>query len=916
MKINKIRCANSLLAAACLAATTQAAVLTVAYYRLGEADPGAVAGQEVGETTVDSGGSASLTRVGGTAPVYSADTGVAGSTLSVQMAGGGFVKDTPVVTLTDNWGIEAWVLADSPEGISALVYNGNSGNSGMGLYKYGGGFIGLLGGLAFVGQGAAPINPGVWTHLAIVVANGETTLYVDGTPLATAGAPRAPAGTFNVGIRPDLGEAFQGRIDEVRVFSFDPDQFSTEDLLLTKVPPPTQPPTLVSGPTANPGNPVMAGDNVTLSVVAAGTPPLSYQWRKSGSAIAGATTSTLSFTPVTVGDAGEYSVVVTSPYGTATSPALNLAVLPPGSPGVVATAYYRLGENDPGAAAGQAAGLTTQDAEGDRHLNQVGTPPVYSSDTGVTGSTLSLAVEYGGYVLETPLITATDHWGLEAWVKTDYTEENHCLVYNGNSSNSGMGIYQLGDRYAGLAGGVAVVGGAPITPGVWTHLAIVVTGGTTTFYVNGVATGTGGRPNAPTSEGSGFFVGMKPDFGEPFFGRIDEVRAFTVVPGHFSAGDLLLSRVPPDALPPFVVSGPAASPGNPVLAGSTVTLRIVAGGTVPLEYQWRKGGVNLPAATADTLVLSNVTPADSGAYDVTVKNAYGSLTSDGLNLSVLPPGTSTVSTLAYYRLGEADEGAAAGNPSGDTTTDSAGLQNLTLAGWAPTYAAETGVTGSTLCLAVDGGGYRHESPLFEDADNWGVEAWVLSDTTSENRCIVYQGNSANSGMGIYQIGDRYQGLIGGVAFVGGTPIVAGQWVHLALVTENGVTTFYVNGTASGAPAGRPNPPTTAESAFSLGLKNDGVEMFSGRVDEVRVFRVRFPGQFAPADLLLTRVPPSAAPPSLTLSRTAQGVVITWTGGDLQQAEAVNGPWTPVAGATSPWTVTPTGAGRFFRAVVP
>lgn len=916
MKINKIRCANGLLAAALLAATTQATVVTVSYYRLGEADPGAAAGQPVGETTADSGGSANLTRVGEVAPVYASETGVSGSTLSAEVASGGFVRDTPVATLADNWGIEAWVLADSAEGTSALVYNGNSGTSGMGLYKYGGGFIGLLGGVAFVGQGVAPINPGVWTHLAIVVANGETTLYVDGTPLATAGAPRVPAGTFNVGIRPDLGEAFQGRIDEVRVFSFEPDQFTTEDLLLTQVPPPTQPPTLVSGPTANPGNPVMAGDNLTLSVVAAGTPPLSYQWRKGGTAIADATGSTLSFSPVTLENAGEYTVVITSPYGTATSPAINVTVLPPGSPGVVATAYYRLGENDPGAVAGQAAGLTTQDAEGDHHLTQVGTPPVYSSDTGVTGSTLAMAVEYGGYTRETPLITANDHWGLEAWVKTDYTEENHCLVYNGNSSNSGMGLYQLGSNFAGLAGGVAVVGEAPVTPGVWTHLALVVTGGTTTFYVNGVATGTGGRPNAPTSEGSGFFVGMKPDFSEPFFGLIDEVRVFTVLPGHFSAGDLLLSRVPPDALPPFVVSGPTANPGNRVLAGSTLTLRIVAGGTIPLEFQWRKGGANLPGATTDTLVLSNVTPADSGVYDVAVKNAYGSLTSDATEVTVLPPGTPTVETLAYYRLGEEDQGAAAGNPSGETTTDTAGLQNLTLTGWAPTYAAETGVTGSTLCLAVDGGGYRHDSPLFEDADNWGVEAWVLSDTTSENRAIVYHGNSSNSGMGIYQIGDRYQGLIGGVAFVGGTPIVAGEWVHLALVVENGATTFYVNGTPSGTPAGRPNPPTSAESAFSLGLKNDGVEMFSGRVDEVRVFRVSFPGHFSPSELLLSRVPPSAAPPSLTLSRTAQGVVITWTAGDLQQADAVTGPWTPVAGATSPWTLTPTGAGRFFRAVVP
>ncbi len=58
---------------------------------------------------------------------------------------------------------------------------------------------------------------------------------------------------------------------------------------------------------------------------------------------------------------------------------------------------------------------------------------------------------------------------------------------------------------------------------------------------------------------------------------------------------------------------------------------------------------------------------------------------------------------------------------------------------------------------------------------------------------------------------------------------------------------------------------------------------------------------------------SAVPPSLSATRTATGLTITFTG-KLQSADSVTGPYTDVAGATSPANVTATGAGKFFRAV--
>jgi hypothetical protein len=59
---------------------------------------------------------------------------------------------------------------------------------------------------------------------------------------------------------------------------------------------------------------------------------------------------------------------------------------------------------------------------------------------------------------------------------------------------------------------------------------------------------------------------------------------------------------------------------------------------------------------------------------------------------------------------------------------------------------------------------------------------------------------------------------------------------------------------------------------------------------------------------------TVAGPSLSISNNGDGTLsISWTGGGtLQSASTVNGPWNPVNGATSPATVSTTGAMQFFR----
>jgi hypothetical protein len=71
---------------------------------------------------------------------------------------------------------------------------------------------------------------------------------------------------------------------------------------------------------------VTAGSAASFSVVASGTEPLSYQWRKDGAAISGAISSTYSISSTSAGDAGSYTVVVTNSAGSATSNAATLTV--------------------------------------------------------------------------------------------------------------------------------------------------------------------------------------------------------------------------------------------------------------------------------------------------------------------------------------------------------------------------------------------------------------------------------------------------------------------------------------------------------------------------------------------------------------------------------------------------------------
>ncbi len=87
-------------------------------------------------------------------------------------------------------------------------------------------------------------------------------------------------------------------------------------------------PTIVTSPAPQTAT---AGSDVTLTVAASGSGPLSYRWRKDGADLPdnpSAATATLALHAVHVADAGSYDCVVSNPGGSATSAAALLSVNP------------------------------------------------------------------------------------------------------------------------------------------------------------------------------------------------------------------------------------------------------------------------------------------------------------------------------------------------------------------------------------------------------------------------------------------------------------------------------------------------------------------------------------------------------------------------------------------------------------
>jgi hypothetical protein len=131
-----------------------------------------------------------------------------------------------------------------------------------------------------------------------------------------------------------------------------------------------------------------------------------------------------------------------------------------------------------------------------------------------------------------------------------------------------------------------------------------------------------------------------------------------------SAATLSVTTAPVIPVAPSIDTPPS---DQAVSEGLTATFTVVASGTGPLSYQWRRNGTDITGATGVSYTTPATTAADNGAsFHVVVTNAQGSVASNPATLTVNPPdsngdGISDVDALAL--------GLDPNDPDGDTDGD-------------------------------------------------------------------------------------------------------------------------------------------------------------------------------------------------------------------------------------------------------
>ena len=342
------------------------------------------------------------------------------------------------------------------------------------------------------------------------------------------------------------------------------------------------PATVVSPPTSQV---VLSGEAVVFSVIADGTPPLSYQWRFNGTNLLDATNSVLVITNTQLSDAGTYAVEVSNALGSEES---SNAVLIVGEPPTIvaqpADQTIRLG------------------ASTAFEVVAVGTAP------------LDYQWSFGG----NNLVGATN---------------NQLVIPNVQLSDAGSYAVSVSNAFgsANSSNALLTVGEAPAIVIQPTNLAVPV-GGAATFNV--LAGGT-----APLSYQWSFDGTNVLDATNSVLvitnTQLSDAGNYAVEVSNAYGSEESSNAVLIVGEPPTIVAQPA---DQTIRLGASAAFEVVAVGTAPLDYQWSLGGTNLAGTTRNVLVIPSVQSSNVGSYAVRVSNAFGSANSSNALLTIgVPP---------------------------------------------------------------------------------------------------------------------------------------------------------------------------------------------------------------------------------------------------------------------------------------
>lgn len=208
----------------------------------------------------------------------------------------------------------------------------------------------------------------------------------------------------------------------------------------------------------------------------------------------------------------------------------------------------------------------------------------------------------------------------------------------------------------------------------------------------------------------------------------------------------------------------------------------------------------------------------------------------GLALLLLQGTTHAAVTLfAEYHLGEASSLSATTLIPQDSSGNGRHLTNAISGSSAAVGTTSPFAPGSTAYLSTAGTGdegwYGSNVLTSLPTDNFaiGVYASAAGNATQGGDVIALGGGNQAFKLSLDSTG--WIASSHNVDYIGSAAtFTADQWVHLALIRNNGITTFYVNGVAQGATyAGDP-----VHDTVHISVNPGGLTYFDGLIDEARI----------------------------------------------------------------------------------
>jgi len=199
--------------------------------------------------------------------------------------------------------------------------------------------------------------------------------------------------------------------------------------------------------------------------------------------------------------------------------------------------------------------------------------------------------------------------------------------------------------------------------------------------------------------------------------------------------------------------------------------------------------------------------------------------------------------------------------------------------------------------------------------NLTIAAWVYSGGGQPNdSAIFFHRGGSVFGLSVFPDDNtlKYTWDGGNFNFQTGLALPINKWAFVAMVITPTDASIYLH---DGTGMQTTNNPAshgvgTFDAASYVGWDSAGGNIgrrWTGGVDEVMVFSRALPA--VEINALYLGVRGSA---TLTITPSGNGLVLTWPGGTLQEADQITGPWTNNTGATSPYPVSSSGARKFYR----